>query len=493
MRKVLPPLLASLLLSCLLSLGCSKSPEPAKETEVIQADIPDPLTLLVVDEPDLGQRLARQWSARRDGELTVINRTSQEMESSGFEMPENVDVVVYPPSMMGELVSRERLRALPNDFLTSDGYNRNELLRHFRMSVVRHRNDSWAVPLGSPNFAMLINREIASDFKPPETWDQVDRFMSKVASSIESSSAAGNVNPKVDMPLAPGWAVQTMLARVAPSVCFRGTLSTVFDRRTMDPLIAAPPFVEALEQLVAIASERSIESDPAGVFQLSLSGKNAIAFSWPALGFSMASENLDERESTPDSGGGDDESGSSLERLKIYPLPGTERWYDQKSRAWNKRSSEEDKRVDLIGFSGLVASMAVGGPHERTAWEFLEWLPDKSISKVTMVASPLVGPFRASHLGDMNRWTGDAISEEVAFEYADVISANHDRNMVMMFPRIPGYNQYLEALDEAVRAAVMGQQSPQAALDDAAKRWNEITDSIGREKQISNLRRESGY
>ena len=37
-----------------------------------------------------------------------------------------------------------------------------------------------------------------------------------------------------------------------------------------------------------------------------------------------------------------------------------------------------------------------------------------------MVESPLVGPFRASHLGDMIRWTGESISEDIAFEFGDL-------------------------------------------------------------------------
>jgi len=47
-------------------------------------------------------------------------------------------------------------------------------------------------------------------------------------------------------------------------------------------------------------------------------------------------------------------------------------------------------------------------------------------------------------------------------------------------------------LDNAVRSAILGEQSPEEALTAAAKTWDEISNEIGRDSQISNLRKESG-
>ena len=103
-----------------------------------------------------------------------------------------------------------------------------------------------------------------------------------------------------------------------------------------------------------------------------------------------------------------------------------------------------------------------------------------------------MGPFRASHLGDMSRWTGELVSEDIAFEYGDVIAANHERSSTLMFPRIPGYARYLDSLDKAVRSAILGQQSPEEALSAAAETWDEISNEIGRDRQAANLRKASG-
>ncbi len=489
------PILIGLCFVVSLIPGCQKTPDSRDEPVDVQIDIPDPLCVLVVGDSELGQRVARQWSARRDGKLTVIDQSIAEFETGEFVLPESVDVVIYPPSMMGELVARGRLRMISNDFLGADGYNKIGLLRHFRTSIVRHRNESWAVPLGSPNFAMLTNRKLFQTISPPETWDEVDRTLAKVAAAIEADPANQKLEPKVDMPLAKGWAVQTFLARVAPAICYRGKLSTVFDRSTIHPLISEPPFVEALDQLREIASQRSAELDPPGVFELANTGQSAIALSWPALGFASASGSAEIDERVLDSKPGEEagEFESTQDTIKIQSLPGMDQWYDQKAGIWIKRTKDDDLRVDLIGFSGLVASVASTCPNERSAWDFLQWLPSKEISKLTMVESSRVGPFRASHLGDMGRWTGDSVSEDVAFEYGDVVSANHERSLALMFPRIPGYSRYLDALDIAVRSAISGEQTSEEALKTAVEAWDEITNELGRDRQSSELRKETGF
>ena len=53
----------------------------------------------------------------------------------------------------------------------------------------------------------------------------------------------------------------------------------------------------------------------------------------------------------------------------------------------------------------------------------------------------------------------------------------------LMIPRIPGVDEYVAALDDAVKAAALGKVAPQAALQQAAERWEQITDAHGRETQ----------
>ena len=85
-------------------------------------------------------------------------------------------------------------------------------------------------------------------------------------------------------PLAPGWAGDVLLARAAAYAKHRDNFSTLFDIETMEPLVAGPPFVQALEELVAAAKlgpADPLHYDPAAVRAAFWSGQCGMALTWP--------------------------------------------------------------------------------------------------------------------------------------------------------------------------------------------------------------------
>ena len=341
---------------------------------------------------------------------------------------------------------------------------------------MRHDDQNYAVPLGSPAYSMILNKAVfeKAQAEAPITWAKLDSTLRKIAKAFESEPDE-NLQAKVDMPLAEDWAVHTYLARAASTIAERGKLSTVLNRSNMKPLITDVPFVDSLKHLKEIASQRSLELNPQQVYDLVCKGETTIAIGWPSTGF-----NVD-----PDS---EDSENELATELQVISLPGVTERFDISSGTWAKRDSNEEFRVDTIGFSGFIASLTKGTAAEESGWEFLTWLSSKQISLLTMPGCKAVGPFRASHLGDPTIWTGDRISDDIADEYSEVIAANHERTQAMIFPRIPGHQKYLSALDKAVRDCVSGSMSAEEALEGAAKEWDAITDGIGREDQIKNIK-----
>jgi multiple sugar transport system substrate-binding protein len=58
--------------------------------------------------------------------------------------------------------------------------------------------------------------------------------------------------------------------------------------------------------------------------------------------------------------------------------------------------------------------------------------------------------------------------------------------------RIPGIPEYKDALEIAVTKALVGEATPQEALDQAATEWDAITDRLGREQQAQYYRESLG-
>ena len=294
----------------------------------------------------------------------------------------------------------------------------------------------------------------------PETWEELEEALKEL-------------DAKMDLPLAEGWAGHAFISRVASNVRTRGSFSFLFDRSTMKPLIDQQPFIDAIEQLKRMASERSLKLTPSDVFQLAANGDAVAAMTWPTREseFKMA-----ERDS-----------------LYVAKVPGSKKIYDFRRSTWKERLGDEEICVDGLGFGGLVASRVAGTRHEDTATSFIKWVSGKRIVLKTSAQSPLTGPVRASHLGDLSSWADEAVPLEVLEEYATEVRRLHDRKLVVVFPRIPGSDRYYSAFDRGVRAAISGEEDPAAAMGKVAKEWNQITESLGRRKQIIAMQRESGY
>jgi multiple sugar transport system substrate-binding protein len=100
------------------------------------------------------------------------------------------------------------------------------------------------------------------------------------------------------------------------------------------------------------------------------------------------------------------------------------------------------------------------------------------------VSSPLTGldPYRQSHLDNV-----DAFATLMGQDNAEAYLAGLQVALADGFPEIfiAGAAQYEDVLDLEVNRALAGEVSPQEALDNVAKRWDEITDTLGRDNQIA--------
>ena len=459
--------------------GCPQSGEEQSQEDKLTVAPPDPLKLLVVGDTEIGPRLVRQWKAHQEGELSVENKTQAEWIKDGFPIGEGTDLVIYPTLMLGELAEAKKISKLEYAVWNSDEVDKDSWLSHYRRTLTRYGNEPYAVPLGNPHFTMLYNwakfsslgqtsddssseseYRSPADLALPETWEELETALKKL-------------DAKLDLPLAEGWAGHAFISRIASNVRTRGSFSFLFDRSTMEPLIEQQPFIDALEQLKRMGSERSLKLNPSDVFQLAANGDAVAAMSWPSseVEFKMA-----ERDS-----------------LVVAKVPGSKNIYDFRRSTWKERLSDEEICVDGLGFGGLVASRVTGTRHEDTATNFIKWVSGKRIVLKTAAQSPQTGPVRASHLGDLSGWAGEAVPLEVLEDYAAEVRRIHDRKLVVVFPRIPGSNRYYSAFDQGVRAAISGEEEPAEAMGKVAKAWNQITQSLGRRKQVIAMQRESGY
>ncbi len=159
---------------------------------------------------------------------------------------------------------------------------------HFRS--VRHQDVAWggdvaAVPFGSPVFVIYYRIDLLEKLnrKPPQTWAEYQE-LAKLFSGMKQSTADTPWFGTAE-PLGPGWAGLVLLARAAPYAKHRDNYSTLFNIKTMEPLLTGPPMVRALEELIAAAKfgpPDALQSDPSAVRAAFWQGKCGMAMAWPS-------------------------------------------------------------------------------------------------------------------------------------------------------------------------------------------------------------------
>ena len=457
----------------LLLAGC---PRPGPEEDGHSGHLPPgdvTLRLLVVDDPAMAaaiERLQPVWTDQTGSEFQVAQVSQSDLDEAKVL---EADAVICASHLLGELAQAKWIVPVPENLLENDEEAWSEVF-----SLLRARETVWAtkvvaVPFGSPVLTCYYRADLLEGLgrRPPRTWAEY-HALAELLSNREKLGDAAPADGKpwfgAVEPLGPGWAGTVLLARAAPYATHRENYSTLFDIDTMEPLIAGPPFVRALEELVADAAlgpPEQLTYDPAAVRRAFWEGKCGLAVSWPT-----AAQNGP----LP----AEQEIG-----VGFAELPGSVEVYDVGDRAWETRREDEEPYVPLLAGAGRMGTVTSKSQWPNAAFQLLFWLSDKQWSVEVSTASPATTLFRLSHLDTPQAWVEQQTPAAAAAEYAAATQQTLGRPQFLFALRIPGRAEYLAALDKAVGQAVRGNQTPQEALDEAAARWRQITQRLGPEPQ----------
>ena len=268
---------------------------------------------------------------------------------------------------------------------------------------------------------------------------------------------------------------------VAHAACYArhpNHYSTLFKMTSMEPLIASAPFVRALEDLVAAAKLAPVSLDltPGDAWNSLVAGHAAMAICWPATASDAA-----------------DESGESAERsqrleIGCVELPGAAEVFNATSGAWETRPGGV-ANVPLLGVAGRIGSIAAQSPHPEAALRLLAWLASRKWSDRTSAAGTATAPFRALQLRPQ-AWARGMRPAEGA-QYASAIADSLSASDCLIAPRIPGAEQYLAALDDAVRRWRAARPSRRRRLP-LPPNAGAITAELGLDRQRSAYRHSLG-
>lgn len=479
-------------LFCLLLAGCPQSGSASKEKEAARPLAGMKLRLAVADDPALAAAIVRvqgEWNAQTGAEFEVLETTEEALQRADG-LP--ADAVVCSSHFLGVLAEREWLAPVPANVLRGEEWA--DVFPLPRLREAAWGNQTMAVPFGSPLFCCYYRADLLEELgrRPPRTWAEYQdlaKLLAPVAASQTPNQEKNNkkVWSATIEPLAPGWAGLVLLARAAPYAKHRDNFSTLFNIETMEPMVAGPPMVQALDELVAAAKlgpADPFKLDPAAARAAFWRGECGMALTWPTA----AQESGEKGEGK---GKTEKVTGGNV-RVGFCELPGSRKVFNLGGRVWDRRTDDEDAAVPLLGVAGRLGVVDKKSAHVDAAFQLLLWLSDARMSEQVSAASPATTLFRQSNLKTPGAWVEKQVPPTAAVQYSDATEAAMRHQQWLDGLRLPGRAEYLAALDDAVAAAVRGKKSSLDALLETDAKWRKITERLGVKQQQAAYRHSLG-
>ncbi|MCT9000223.1 ABC transporter substrate-binding protein [Chelativorans intermedius] len=315
-----------------------------------------------------------------------------------------------------------------------------------------------------------------SPWEPPTTWAQVNahsKFLAGKTDPLTGLPAYGFLDPlKITWG---GFGFYFLADRAAPYAKHPDDPAWLFDPDTMKPRINNPAFVRAIEEVMELIAAGAyppdqLNADPnTTAFQQFLAGTGAMLTWWGDVGSNAR---------TSDTSVVGDVVGFSTN-------PGSDAVYNSRTGEWEQTPNEAPNNA-YIGWGIYVTNRVSGDEKKRkAAWSAAAHLGGKDLSLWTVAYPSGFQPYRNSHF-IFDEWEAAGYDRDFIEDYLSSNQDSYNHPNAAIEPRIPGIFQYYSIAEDELAKIFAGQYgSVQEGADAIAAAWEEITDQIGRERQIA--------
>lgn len=458
----------------------NETPEPSKKpSAAAEPGTSVALRVLVVNDRSLAEaieRLRGEWREQSGGELTATSKPWAEVAAAEAI---DADVIVFPTRYMGELCVRGRLRPVRKSVLEDKALDFNDFFPLVRQRLVVWGGQVMALPLGIDLPVMCYRADFFEEQrrKPPDNWREYGRESIRRTGPPPEQPAA--TLPTTWEPFH-SWAPNLLLLRVATYLPIAGEAASLFDPVTMSPRTTSAPFVRGIQDLVRVDSFktftepqndqwRKLDEPAAASWQLATGYAMDTAIGLPPAGHRTI---VEERGKLGPAKGN--------ERIGWEQVPGAGEAYISSSETWDKQSTAH--RVALLGVGDRLAAVTTKSNNAASAFKLLTWLASGDVSSRLARAGGGTMPVRKS-LASSPAWYDPKLNASEQIELGKTLDKALGGNECLILPRIPGVDEYMAALDQAVKEVVVDKAEPAEALKRAAEKWEKITEAHGRESQ----------
>jgi len=334
-----------------------------------------------------------------------------------------------------------------------------------------------------PEHQAAFLEEYGYELGVPQTWDQ----FRDVAEYFDGKDLNGDGTPDDGLTLhlkVGGQGMFHFMSFSAPFVIGPDNPKLYwFDPETMDPLMASPGHLRAMETLVDL-----LQFGPEAMMAWSLGeswdhflrGQAALTFTWGDLGSLAQEEGSQVRGKT----------GAAL-------MPGTMEYFDAAAGEW--KATETPNMVGNTtggSWSGVISKFSDA---PEATYYLLALMATKEKSLIYAQRGwDGVDPGRFSHYlppegtASLDGYVAAGWDGQDATDYTKAYHDNFGAELQFPYLRIPGAFEYWNSLDIHLSEAATGQKTPEEALQATADDFDAITDRLGRDLQQASYKASLG-
>jgi multiple sugar transport system substrate-binding protein len=398
----------------------------------------------------------------------------------------SVDAAVFAPQWMVDYVTPGLLEDISDRVAKDEAIKLDDIAPFFREFSQKFNGKTYMLTLDG-DFQMVYYRtDVAKDLglNPPQTWDDYLAF----AKAAHGKDLNGDGKADFDSCIAKRRNAQSYWMIISVASAFlqsKGTSQGAFFKtEDLQPLYGQN---EAFAEALRIYSETTkygppdeINLDVGDTRNLFTSGQCALSIDWGDIGTLAI----------------DKEKSKVIDKVGAVVLPGSKRVLDRETGKLVDCTPEicphaKDgiNHAPFAAFGGWSGGInAKADPKVKdAAYAFFSWMsqPEHSNEDVTIGITGF-NPYRLSQFQNLELWTKAGMSEQAAKDYLGAIQESLNSPNMVLDLRIPQNQRYEQvALDTAIARLLAGELDIEGAMKDVAASWNEITDELSRDEQLS--------
>jgi multiple sugar transport system substrate-binding protein len=398
----------------------------------------------------------------------------------------SVDAAVFAPQWMVDYVTPGLLEDISDRVAKDEAIKLDDIAPFFREFSQKFNGKTYMLTLDG-DFQMVYYRtDVAKDLglNPPQTWDDYLAF----AKAAHGKDLNGDGKADFGSCIAKKRNAQSYWMIISVASAFlqsKGTSQGAFFKtEDLQPLYGQN---EAFAEALRIYSETTkygppdeINLDVGDTRNLFTSGQCALSIDWGDIGTLAI----------------DKEKSKFIDKVGAVVLPGSKRVLDRETGKLVDCTPEicphaKDgiNHAPFAAFGGWSGGInAKADPKVKdAAYAFFSWMsqPEHSNEDVTIGITGF-NPYRLSQFQNLELWTKAGMSEQAAKDYLGAIQESLNSPNMVLDLRIPQNQRYEQvALDTAIARLLAGELDIEGAMKDVAASWNEITDELSRDEQLS--------